>query len=144
MSDLILLPNIEALVTAFGRAQVEVTELVGDRVVTVFGKNQVFPAIRVTQFGDAPTIPRPLVHSRFDLQIEAFGGPKAIAWRAAETFRAALVARLDGRQTFDSVDAIVTRCTVSGLRDAPDDEFTPAKPRYLFTTAVWARTPRTN
>lgn len=146
MADLLLLPNVSALVTAFYRAQPEVIALVGDRVVTELGKSQDWPAIRVTQFNDQPTIPRPLVHTRTDLQIDCFGGPKSLAWTIAETCRAAAVARLSGRVTFHvdshTIDALVTRCTASGLRDLPDAEFNPARPRWLFTLAVWSRAPR--
>lgn len=146
MTDaLVLLPNIEALVTAFYRVQPEVIAIVPVRdVVTEFRKEQDWPAVRIRQFNDAPTDGTRLRHSRFDLQVECFGGPKALARLLAETCRAAAVDRLDGRQTFGNVDALVTKCTVGGLRDLPDNEFTPAKPRWLFTLAVHARAPRTN
>jgi hypothetical protein len=77
------------------------------------------------------------------LQVEAFGGPKAIAWKIAETARAALCARFPGHQSFmvngNEVAGRITGCDVSGLRDMPDGTFTPAKPRYLFTLTVYGR-----
>lgn len=140
---LLLLPNVAALVAAFLRAQPEIIELVGDRVVTELGKDQEYPAIRVTQFSDRPTIPRPLVHTAASIQIEAFGGPKALAWRLAETSRAALVARCTGSLSYtvgtNTVAGRVSGCEVSGLRDLPDGEFATARPRYLFTSTVYAR-----
>lgn len=148
MTDaLLLLPNFSALSTAFLRAQPEVTAIVADRVVTAFGKDQAWPAVRVTQFNDQPTIPRPLFHTRAFLQIEAYGGPKALAWQLAETCRAALAARFVGSNSFDvdghTVAGLVTAVDLSGLRDLADSEFSPAKPRWLFTLAVAGRASRT-
>lgn len=141
--DLLLLPNVAALVTAFLRAQPEIVALVGDRVVTELGKDQEYPAVRITQFTDRPTIPRPLVHTAATLQLEAFGGPKALAWKIAETARAALCARFNGRQSYtvngNPIEGRITGCDASGMRDLPDATFTPAKPRYLFTITAYAR-----
>lgn len=143
---LLLLPNVPALATAFLRAQPEVSAIVETRVVTEFAKQQVFPAVRVTQFTDEPTIPRPLVHTRSTLQVEAYGGPKNLAWLLAETCRAAFAARFNGSLSFDvdthTVSGRVSGCDLSGLRDLPDPEFSPAKPRWLFTLAVYARASR--
>lgn len=51
MSELVLLPNTAALISAFLRDQDEVADLVGDRVYTVLPNNKTFPMVRVTRVG---------------------------------------------------------------------------------------------
>lgn len=141
-APLVLLPNVSALTTAFLRAQSEVSALVADRVVTAFAKSQVFPAVKVEEFSDRPIVERPLWLVAADLQISAFGGPKALAHKIAETCRAALAARFEGTQSYtvdtNPIAGVVTHCRVSGLRDEPDKTYTPAKPRWLFIATVYA------
>ncbi|MCA1569310.1 MAG: DUF3168 domain-containing protein [Chloroflexi bacterium] len=138
MSPLRLLPNVEALVSAFLRAHPDVVVVVGDRVYTVVPSNPTWPLVRVHQWDDQPAGQTPLHHVAAYLQLDAFGGSKAQAWRAAETCRMAMSRQLTGVY----VEAVVTGCDVRGLADDPDDSYTPAKPRFRFDAVVYCHPPR--
>lgn len=135
MSDepLYLTPNVEALVSAFLREQTEVIALLGDRVYTSLPKNPEWPAARVVVIDEAPA-GSPLWLVGAVIQVDAWGGTKADAWRIANTCRAAIDRRLVGAHP----EGVVTGVTLGGLLDEPDEDFTPAKPRWLFTSTVHA------
>ena len=135
MTDLWIPPNMEALVSAFLRDQAELTDLVGDRVVTAIGKDQVYPCVRVTQLLDTPA-GAPLYAVAFEIQVEAFGGSKGEAWRIASTARALIDARLLG--TYDGF-GVVNGTKPGALLDLPDEDHQPAKPRWLFTSTIYGR-----
>lgn len=129
-----LLPDIEQLLSAFLRDQAEVTALVGQRVYTALPTSTTFPAVRLTRFGGAPVRQRPVHLDAADIQLDAFGGPKATALEIAETCRAVIWHRLPG----EHAEGIVTGVDLGALAYSPDDTYTPAKPRYLFTATVYA------
>ena len=129
-----LLPNVEGLVTSFLRNHPDVIAQVGDRVVTTIPKNPTWPLIRVHQYDDQPAGQTPLHHVATFLQVDGFGGSKVQAWRAAETCRMALSRQLRGVHA----EGVVTGCDVRGLADDPDDDYTPAKPRFRFDCVVYA------
>lgn len=135
--DVILPPNMEALVSAFLRDQDEIADLIGDHVYTALPKPKagadLYPLIRVTLLIDEPT-GSPLWAIGYDMQIEAFGGSKDDAWRLAATARALLDQRLTGIHP----EGVVNGVTNGGMVNLPDDSFSPAKPRYLFTSTVHA------
>jgi hypothetical protein len=140
--DLILTPNVEALIVQFLREQPEVADLVGNRVYTELPEKTTFPAVRVHLYYERPvggSSPRWL--SAHDVQVDAFGGPKATAWRIAETCRAALSQRFLGVQQYgegqNEVAGVITDVQAFGFRDMPDETFTPARPRFLFTATVY-------
>lgn len=139
MTEPLRLPvNIEALVSAFLREQSEMVELVADRVYTAIPKPQpgrdLYPCVRVVQIIDDPTA-GPLWGIAFDVQVEAFGGSKADAWRIAATARALISQRLAGTHPEGIVNGVTNR---EGF-DQPDESFSPAKPRWLFTSTIHAR-----
>lgn len=134
MSDLVLLPNVEGLVSTFLGAHPAVDALADGRVYTVIPKAPTWPLVRVHQWDDQPTVRRPLHHVATYLQIDAFGGSKIQAWRLAETCRAALVADLPGIHD----EGVVTGVDVSSLADDPDDSYAPAKPRWRFDAVVYS------
>ena len=141
MSTLTLLPNVEGLVSTFLQDHPDIVALAEDehapgrsRSYTVLPKAPTWPALRVTQYDDQPAGQRPLHHVAYFLQIDAFGGTKAQAWTLASTARAALAADLPGTHAEGIVSGVDTR----GLSDAPDDTYSPAKPRWMFTAIVYA------
>lgn len=139
MTDLHLPPNMEALVSAFLRNQPEVADLVEDRVFTALPKPSpgvtIYPCVRVTQLLDVPA-GAPLWAVAFSVQVEAFGGSKGEAWRIASTCRAAIDSRIVG--THDGL-GVVNGSDPGSLIDLPDEDFEPAKPRWLFTSTIYAR-----
>lgn len=135
MTDLPLTPNVEALVSAFLRDQAELTVDVGDRIYTVIPKDAVYPLVRVTQILDDPA-GSPLWSVAVMIQIEAFGGSKGDAWRIAATARALIDYRLTGVHPGYGV---VSGSSPGSLDDQPDEAFAPAKPRWLFTSTIYAR-----
>lgn len=135
MTALLLPPNMEGLLSAFLREQVEVVDDVADRVYTSIPKDPTYPLVRVTQLLDTPN-GAPLYAVAYQMQVEAFGGSKADAWRIASNCRAAIDARLSGDYPGWGV---VNGSTPGSLLDLPDEDFTPAKPRWLFTSTVYAR-----
>lgn len=128
-----LTPNTEALVSAFLRDQPEVQTLADDRCYTVIPKDATYPLLRVTLLLDQPTGGEPLWLTAAQVQVEAFGGTKAQAWTLAVTARSAISERLTG--THD--EGVVTGVTSGPLLDLPDEDFTPAKPRFLFTSTLY-------
>lgn len=134
-------PNMEALVSAFLRDQAEVVAMVADRVYTAIPRNDAgapdtrWPAVRVTQLLDQPT-GSPLWAIAYEIQVEAWGGSKADAFRIANVCRAVIDARISGQYPGEG---IVNGTTPGPLLDLPDDDFTPAKPRFLFTSTIHAR-----
>lgn len=127
-----LLPNVEAMVSAFLRAQPEIVAAVADRVFTAIPGDPVYPLIRVTQFDDIKITQRPLWVARSSIQIEGFGGSKDDAWRACATAQAVLGERFLGAQS----GGVVCDVGWGSLRDIPDVTFTPAKPRFLTTAYI--------
>ena len=134
--SLILPPNMEALVSAFLRDQDEVTALVGDRVYTALPKAITWPAVRVTQIIDAPTSGSPLWGIAYSMQVESWGGSKDEAWRIAATCRAAIDARITG---VHEGHGVVNGSEPSSMFDLPDEDFEPAKPRWIVTCTIYGR-----
>lgn len=132
--SVVLLPNLEALVSDFLRDQAEIVALVGDRVYTALPSGVQFPAMRVTQFYSLPLMNRPLWLTGGQLQIEAWGGTKGQAFGAVTTAMGVMAARLTGVHAF----GCVTGVDFAGLRDQPDENYEPAKPRWLCTATVYA------
>lgn len=138
MSPLRLLPNVEGLVTTFLQGHADVIAATPrpsgqERVVTEIPRNPTWPLVRVHLWDDQPTSQRPLHHVAAYLQVDGFGGSKVQAWRVAETCRMALSRELRG--VYD--EGVVTGCDVRGLSDDPDDNYTPAKPRFRFDAVVY-------
>lgn len=134
MEDLIIPPNMEALVSRFLRSQPEVADIVDDRTYTALPADADFPAIRVIQLNDTKVTRQPLWVVAYNIQIECWGGRKIEAWRGAATAMAALDQRLEGEVD----DAVITGVDIGPLMDIPDDDYEPARPRYLFTSTITA------
>lgn len=130
-----LLPDVEKLVSVYLRAHTAVTALVAQRVYTVIpnSADAEEPLVRLTQFNSLDAIPNvPHLDAAF-LQVDAYGGPKAVASLIGRTVRAAL-ADLPG--THD--EGIVTGVRTAGWAYDPDGDFPTARPRFRFDLTVWA------
>lgn len=137
MSDiLVLLPDVERLLSEFLRDQPEVTDLLAARVYTVLPRDKEFPLLRLVRLGGYDEqICVPLVIDEAVVQMDVWGGPKALAYQAAATVRAVLSARLIGGHD----EGVVQNIRHGALRYLPDEEFTPARPRYTFDVTVRTR-----
>ena len=137
MSELVLLPNTAALISAFLRDQDEVADLVGDRVYTVLPNNKTFPMVRVTRVGGsagtrfAHWLDAPL------FQVDVWATTAAPAFDLTEICRAALVQRFSGTYHFAGVSGVVTSVEAGGMSEGfdPDD---PGKARDRFDVVVMA------
>jgi len=137
MSELVLLPNTAALISAFLRDQDEVADLVGERVYTVLPNNKTFPMVRVTRVGGtagtrfAHWLDAPL------FQVDVWATTAAPAFDLAETCRAALVQRFSGTYHFAGVSGVVTSVEAGGISEGFDPE-DPGKARDRFDVVVMA------
>ena len=138
MTDpLVILPNMEAVLSQFYRDQPELVDLVGDRVYTAIPKSAGgSPLIRVTLIGDEKVTSRPLWIFRAQMQTEAYGGTKAQAHELARTAEGLLHARAIAAG--EVVDAVIVGVDGGPMIDLPDEEYEPARPRFLFTSTITA------
>lgn len=136
MTDpLVILPNMEAVVSQFYRDQPEIQDLIGDRVWTAIPKGAGGdPMIRVTLLGDEKVTSRPLWIARFQIQTDAWGGSKAQAHELARLAEGLLHARAIGVQD----TAVIVGVDGGPMIDLPDESYEPARPRFLFTSTITA------
>ena len=87
--ELALLPDAERMVSAFLREDARMQALVGDRIYTAFPAQAGPDALLLIQrVGGTPPLSVPLVVDAAELQLDAYGGPKAKAYQLAATARA--------------------------------------------------------
>lgn len=127
-------PNVEAIVSAYLRSRPEMIALVADRIYTAIPTGVTFPCIRVTLIDDEPVGANPITGFRSILRIECWGGSKAQAHDAAAMARSLL--DLPAFTGNHAVGGTVSGVNPGTLRDEPDETFAPAKPRFLFTSAI--------
>ncbi len=132
---LVILPNWEKVVTDFLRAQAELLARIGDRVYTAIPKGATYPLVRVTQITDEKMTSEPLWGVEAIIQVEAYGGTKATASGVARLCEGLLAARVRG--TYADENAVVSGFSGGGMQDLPDDEYEPAKPRFVFTCSIF-------
>jgi hypothetical protein len=133
MNDpLVVLPNLEALLSAFLRDQ---PELDGVDVRTVFGDTVAYPAIRITLIADEKVTSEPLWIVRGSLQIEAYADRKAEAYSTAAMAEGVIAARVKG----EHATGIVAGVDIAPKIYLPDDEYEPAKHRYITGCTLVAR-----
>ena len=68
------------------------------------------------------------------IQTEAYGGTKAQAHELARTLEGVLHARAIGVQDL----AVIVGVDGGAMIDLPDEEYEPARPRFLFTSTITA------
>lgn len=137
MSTLTIPSDAERLVSQFLRQDPDVAAVLGDRVYTIMPQHPEWPLARLTLWGGAPVVERPLVLQNARIQIDVWGDRKKQAHDAAQLVRAVLVDRLPWG---NSTDGWLVRSLASGLRYFPDDSFDPARPRYVVEMEVFVRT----
>lgn len=131
-----MLPNVEALVVSFLRADAAVSAIAGARgYAGALPADPTRPCYRVTRYGGAPAIGYPLVLDRADLQIDTWGTTHAQAHDLAAAIRDALAHRLPGKHAA----GVVTRVEFGPLSNSPDPSRDPAWPRYIADVSVWLR-----
>jgi hypothetical protein len=129
-----ILPNVESLVSVFLAADPDMAAITGNRWYTDIPTAKTYPLGRVTLAADTKVTQRPLWLVTAVLQIETWGGSQWDATIAALTAQAVLAERLEGIHE----RGIVTGVRFGPMRNVPDTEFTPAKPRRIFTAQVTA------
>lgn len=134
-------PNVEAIVSEYLRSRPEISALVDDRVVTANGPERtlVYPRIRVNVVDEISVGAHPVVYVRTIVQVDAWGGTKAVAHEIAQTARAVLDLR-----AFLGVHGSGQILSVAhgSIRDAPDTTLDPARPRFLFRSTIANRPAR--
>jgi hypothetical protein len=133
------MPDAERLVSTFWRAQSEVVALVADRVYTTLPASKTWPLVRLQRVGGGST-PTPgdedaLLWDAPLLQVEAYGGPKAVAWQLADVLRASAQERLVAAHATGRCIAV----QVGTARYLPDPDFEPARPRVVFDLTLYLR-----
>lgn len=125
--------DAERLVSAYLRAQPTINDIVAERVYTDPPANLLFPLVRIQQIGGAP-ITVPLWLDEALLQIDCYGGPKALARHLLDEVR-----DLMGSRSFITAHemGVVTGVDFGDVRYLPDDTFDPAKPRWIFDVSVF-------
>jgi hypothetical protein len=130
------LPNVELLLSQFWRQDTIVASVFADNVYTELpaGYAGPWPAARITRVGGNAdrlgVIDRPLI------QVDVWGGPKALALEAADALRAAISQRLPWTLTGKGTLALNRLGTP---RYVPDDTFDPSRPRYIFDATFITR-----
>lgn len=143
-----LIPDVEQLVSGFLRAQPEVVAFFAagvtsegksvthpptDRVYTDLPAGPVWPAVRVNRVGGSPVTNEPLWLDQALIQLDVFGGPKALARDLAETCRAVIDARLPGVHS----EGVVTAVRFGQLAYHPDDTYPTARPKYDLLITIF-------
>ena len=133
MPELALLPDAERLVSAFLRAEPRMQAIVADRIYTAFpAQAGPGPMLLVQRIGGEPPLSHPLVVDAAELQLDAYGGPKATAHALAATARACLSA-LEGQVR---PEGVVGAVRFGALRWLPDDTYDQPRARYLLDVTV--------
>jgi len=131
--ELALLPDAERLVSAYLRSRPRMVALVGDRIYTAFpAKAGAGALLLVQRIGGEPPLSQPLVADEAELQLDAYGGPKATAHELAATARAELAA-LEGQVR---PEGVVSAVRFGALRWLPDDTYDQPRPRYLLDVTL--------
>ena len=131
--ELALLPDAERLVSAFLRERPRMQALVGDRIYTAFpAQAGSGPLLLIQRVGGVPPLSQPLVVDAAELQLDAYGGPKATAHELAATARAELTA-LEG---LVRPEGVVSAVRFGVLSWQPDETYSPPRPRYLLDVTV--------
>lgn len=134
MTDLLLLPDIEKLVSEYLRSRDEVTDIYDDRVYTELPAEKAWPLLRVVRIGGAPDSSVPRYLDRPLVQFDSWGGSKSLARRGAETVRAVLD---DLPGVHD--EGVVAWVTHGRLLYLPDQSLNPVRPRFTFDAVIGAR-----
>lgn len=138
MSELVLLPDVDVLVSQYLRSCSEMTSLLDQRVVTAMpskAADRVWPLVRLTQFNSIDAVPNWLDGA--SVQVDVYAETKAQASLIGRTARMVLHAMPGAYDT-----GVVSGVTTAGWRYEPDPEIKNSKgnplPRFLFDATVHA------
>lgn len=123
----VVLPDIEQLVSEFLRAQAEVTALVGQRVYTAVPNEPTFPLLLLKRIAGSPVLSRPRVIDAPVVQLDAYGGTKKQAHTLIQTACAVVAERIEGVHATGVVAGVV----FGPLSWLPDPSYVPAKARFV-------------
>jgi hypothetical protein len=128
-----LVPDAERLVSAYLRGEPRMQALVGDRIYTAFpAKAGSGPLLLIQRVGGQPPLSYPFILDAAELQLDAYGGPKATAHELARTAQACL-STLQGQVRPEGVASAVALGVMSWQ---PDEMYDPPRPRYLIDVTV--------
>ena len=133
----LLLPDVERLVSSYLRAHAGVANVVGDRVYTAMPAqgDPSSPLVLVQRIGGTPPLSHPLVVDEAQLQIDAYGGPKVVAWAAL----ANVLAAFDELEGVVLPEGYVSAVRQGAIRWQPDETFDPWRPRYVADVTLTTR-----
>lgn len=125
--------NVEKLTIDFLLANDPVTALVDGEIGSTLPGDPSWPFLQVVQYDDDPITQRPLHFVQAILQVSAYGATKPEAFVLGATARAELHAA--DRATHEA--GVVTGVSSRGWGFRPDEEFSPAQPRYTFDLTLY-------
>lgn len=138
---MIVAPDWLACTSQWLRAQPEL-DLLDGRVYTELPNNKTFPLLVVAQVADPPITQGPHWAFRVMLQVDVWGGPKALTWTVAETARVLMARRFTGAHDLEAGSFVVGGVEVGGIRRTTDQavsagnesggETNRARPRASF------------
>lgn len=128
-----MIPDIEQLLSRFLRDQPEIDELVGERVYTALPKDPQFPLLQLRRIAGAPVMSRPLHLDAPLVQIDSYAPSKKAAHTLIETARSVIAERLEGAHDL----GVVTGVRFGSMSWLPDDDYTPAKARYVADVEIF-------
>lgn len=128
-----MIPDAEALLSSFLRAQGDIEALVGERVYTAVPKDPTFPLLLVHRVSGSPVGSRPLHLDAPLLQLDAYGGTKKAAQTLIETARSVIARSLEGVHA----EGVVTGVSFGPMSWLPDGDYSPAKPRYVVDVTAF-------
>lgn len=135
-----LLPDVERAIANALRAAPALDAL-DDRIWTVAPKGigeQPEPFLLVRRVEGSPVLSNPLVLDAPELQVDVYGGAKAVAqrWaREAQRFLSELVGMIDD----DEHTGYVSGVSLGAMRYVPDEAFAPPRPRYVCDVTIYVR-----
>lgn len=136
MSPIRVLPNAEALLVAFLRADPDVSAIAGQRGYTAaLPPDPDLPCFRVTRWGGVPAVGYPLVLDTASMQVDAWASTNTAAQALLATIRAVMAERMPGKHP----TGVVTRVDFGPMSDAPDTTFDPPRPRYVADVTITYR-----
>jgi len=127
--------DVERLLSTWLRSRTELAPLVGSRVYTEVPRQvSAEPFVRVTQIGGAPVFSRPLFLDESVIQLDFYGGPKAVARALMDTTRDLLAGPFYGNHTGTGT---VTSVRFGETAYVPDDVYDPPRPRWITTASIF-------
>jgi hypothetical protein len=130
--------NVELILSAFLRAQPEVTALVEDRIYTDLPHTRTYPLVVFSRTGGGYTTKQPYWLESAEITLEAWGGTHKQAQLIASTCLDVMSARLRGRYPEGSVTGLAETALAYEPEVDLSDDSGHSRPRYVLTANVLA------